>query len=139
MLATKDVLGNLLTGYNASGPTTTTSLVRKLFNEILTFFAKTYADVFGLVDGPPLHDPLAVAVCLAPDLFLDKDGERFAVSIVTDGEHGVDGISRQSSQCGRTIAKRLPIGAAGVRIPTSLDAATVWRMLDLSLANAENP
>ena len=44
------------------------SPVRQLFFEILTFFTKTYADVFGLREGPPLHDPLAVMVVLAPEL-----------------------------------------------------------------------
>jgi len=138
MLATKDVLANLLTGYgNPLSQQMTDSLVRKLFNEILTFFAKTYRDVFGLVEGPPLHDPLAVAACFAPDLFDDRGGERFKVDVVTDGEHGVEGISGQNSQCGRTIATKLEEGMAGVRIPRGLDTETIWRMLDLCMAKAE--
>ena len=113
------------------------SVLRVLFNQILTFFAKTYADVFGLTEGPPLHDPLAVAMVFAPDLFDDKGGERFGVKVIIDGEHGVDEIARTTSQCGRTVLTRLGPGEAGVRVPRGLDADTIWRMLDLCLKQAE--
>lgn len=132
MLANKDVLEMLLKQEQGE-----VSLQRKLFHEIVTFFAKTYADIFGLVEGPPLHDPLAVAACLAPELFDDHGGERYAVSVVIDGEHGVDGISRQQSQCGRTIATKLEPGKAGIRIPRSLDSDTIWQILDLCLVKSE--
>ncbi|KAL1841290.1 hypothetical protein VTJ49DRAFT_7235 [Mycothermus thermophilus] len=39
--------------------------LRRMLVELLMFFAKTYSDVFGITDGPPLHDPLAVAAVLA--------------------------------------------------------------------------
>jgi len=137
MLATKEVLANLLLGYGNDESRANGSLVRKLFHEILTFFAKTYADVFGIVDGPPLHDPLAVAACFAPDLFDDRAGERFKVDVVIDGEHGAEDTLKQNSQCGRTIVTKLEEGMAGVRIPRSLDTETIWRMLDLCMAKAE--
>ncbi len=35
-----------------------------MLHDLLTFFAHTYAAKFGLVHGPPLHDPLAIAVLL---------------------------------------------------------------------------
>lgn len=108
-----------------------------LFKQILTFFAKTYAEVFDLVEGPPLHDPLAVAACFVPDLFNDAGGERFAVDIVLAGEHGTDHIVRNSSQCGRTVVTKLPDGEAGVRVPRSLQSNILWRMMDLCLQEAE--
>lgn len=72
-----------------------------MFHALLTFFASTYASVFGIVAGPPLHDPLAVAVILdalgAEDFgFCDRRGDanedgdesvRWIVRVVTDGEH----------------------------------------------------
>lgn len=43
-----------------------------LFVELLLFFEKTYKDVFNFQNGPPLHDPLAVAYVIDPDLFETK-------------------------------------------------------------------
>lgn len=138
MLATKQVQGSLLNGYDdATGRADGPSTARVLFNEILTFFAKTYADVFGLIQGPPLHDPLAVAACFAPDLFDDQGGERFEIHVVIDGEHGTDLAVRQSSQCGRTVVKKLEAGQTGVRIPRGLEANALWRMLDSCLAEVD--
>lgn len=130
---------------NYTPATTTITTVRKLYSEILTFFAKTYADVFGLTQGPPAHDPLAVAAVLRPDLFFANttgtgtgtgNGERFAVQVIIDGEHGASDHVRSNSgsQCGRTVATLLPAHELGVRIPRLLDAEKVWRMLDDCLA-----
>lgn len=130
---------------NYTPATTTITTVRKLYSQILTFFAKTYADVFGLTQGPPAHDPLAVAAVLQPDLFFANttgtgtgtgNGERFAVQVIIDGEHGASDHVRSNSgsQCGRTVATLLPAHELGVRIPRSLDAEKVWRMLDDCLA-----
>ncbi|KAL1297095.1 hypothetical protein AAFC00_004678 [Neodothiora populina] len=138
MIATPEVIDNLLHGY---GSQRENSVLRVLFKQILTFFAKTYADVFALVEGPPLHDPLAVAACFVPDLFNDEGGERFSVNVITAGEHGVDEITRDNSQCGRTVVSKLPEGEAGVRIPRGLRASVIWRILDLCMkqAEGENP
>jgi uridine nucleosidase len=138
MIATPEIIDNLLYGFDQQA---NPSIVRVLFKQILTFFAKTYADVFALVDGPPLHDPLAVAACFVPDLFEDAGGERFSVDVVIDGEHGTDDIVRNTSQCGRTVVTKLHDGEAGVRIPRGLRKTILWRMLDLCLreAEGENP
>lgn len=134
MIATTEIIESLLRGFeNQKEP----SVLRVLFKQILTFFAKTYADVFGLVDGPPLHDPLAVAACFVPDIFDDAGGERYSIKVVTDGEHGTDEIVRNTSQCGRTIVSKLPDGESGVRIPRALRALVLWRMLDLCMQQAE--
>jgi uridine nucleosidase len=136
-LATPEVCQELLYGFDKEVDGTEATVLRVLFNQILTFFAKTYADVFGLTEGPPLHDPLAVAMVFLPDLFDDKGGERFAVKVVIDGEHGVDEIARTTSQCGRTILTPLKAGGVGVRVPRGLDAGLIWRILDLCLKQAE--
>jgi inosine-uridine nucleoside N-ribohydrolase len=39
-----------------------------LMVDLLTFFKKTYKDVFKF-DDPPLHDPLAVAYVICPEIF----------------------------------------------------------------------
>jgi uridine nucleosidase len=104
--------------------------VRRMFFELLSFFAHTYSDVFGLTDGPPLHDPLAVAVLLN-DLedhgtrieFDDNGGERFRID-----------IELTEPELGRTKANPT---SAGVRIPRSLDTQKFWQVLISCLERAD--
>lgn len=141
VLATPDVQKLLLHGKD--GKTTTTC--RTMLVELLTFFAKTYADVFGITAGPPLHDPLAVAVILdgivgAEIPFHDfKKGEegrreRYAVHVVTDGSHEE---ALGGAETGRTVVKLLPPGEEGVKIPRSLDVPRFWTVLEKSLERAD--
>ncbi|KAK6382696.1 uncharacterized protein PV06_03660 [Exophiala oligosperma] len=108
------------------------SQLRVMFNELLMFFAQTYAEVFGLTEGPPLHDPLAVAVLLDrhPDedvriSFDDQGGERWDVDVILEGE-----------QIGRTTITKASSGH-GVRIPRSLDADKFWHALELCMNRAD--
>lgn len=142
------------------------SPVRRLFLEIVHFFAKTYADVFGIIAGPPVHDVLAVAAAFAPEIFHAKgpDGseQRHLVEVITQGAHSSDSSATQnelngdttarkkqskrtsgvvtdkaSSQCGQTLATTLPPYWAGTRVPNALDADAVWQMLERCLKSAE--
>lgn len=104
--------------------------LRKMFNELLMFFAHTYAEVFHLKEGPPLHDPLAVAVLLSDHSdsdtriqFDDRDGERWDVNVILAGE-----------QIGRTVA--IP-SKDGLRIPRTLDLVHFWKVLNHSMTAAE--
>ncbi|KAH9909352.1 inosine-uridine preferring nucleoside hydrolase [Xylariomycetidae sp. FL2044] len=117
------------------------STLRTMLVELLNFFAETYRDVFGIVEGPPLHDPLAVAAVLTgteweiPFYDWDPKGaegpsrrERFAVDVVTEGtlEDAFAG-----AQTGRTVVKLLdPPGTGGVRIPRGLDISMFWRVIE---------
>jgi len=94
--------------------------------------------------SPPLHDPIAAFVPLAPDLFDDNDGERFAVYIVRDGDdrfidhgHGRHESGDKIGQCGRTIVKMLNKGTPGVRIPRTLNIPAFWHFIDIALSAAE--
>ncbi|KAG8629797.1 hypothetical protein KVT40_001416 [Elsinoe batatas] len=109
--------------------------VRRLFHEILVFFAKTYRDVFALVEGPPLHDVLPVLAVFAPGIFDDRGGERFEVDVVIDGAHGTEGIARTESRVGQTVVKK--VEGEGVRIPRRVDGEVAWRIIDLCLGAAE--
>ena len=124
VLATKGIQEILLYGkksgrYGVTGRST----LRTMLVELLMFFAKTYADVFGITEGPPLHDPLAVAVVLdgvgGEEIpFYDFKGdsgkrERYKVQVVTEGSH--DDASK-GAQTGRTIATLLPEGEEGVKV-----------------------
>ncbi|KAH8675717.1 nucleoside hydrolase [Xylariales sp. PMI_506] len=140
VLATAEVQQALLCGgpgeNNGKGKTD----LRTMLVELLMFFASTYRDVFGIVEGPPLHDPLAVAAVLAGTEweipFYDFDPksaqgkerpERFEVKVVTEGtlEEALKG-----AQTGRTIARLLEPGTPGVRIPRGMDIELFWRVIE---------
>ena len=115
-----------------------------MFLELLNFFASTYAEVFGIVEGPPLHDPLAVAVTLdgvagveVPfyDFKEQSSRERYHVEIITDGTHE-EALSGMT-QTGRTIATLLEPGKEGVKIPRGLDVARFWKLVEECMTRAD--
>jgi len=73
-LATPEILARI----NALGSTLATTCV-----DLLEFFAHTYRDVFGMPD-PPLHDPIAVACVIDPDIITTQF---LPVAIELQGEH----------------------------------------------------
>ena len=113
------------------------TVLRQMLFDLLVFFASTYENVFGLTSGPPLHDPLAVAVILSslnpvyaklhPNQVLrfdDRNGERFDVDVVTDGLHGTD--VELVGELGRS---RVISGTNGVAIPRGVDLDAFWNMI----------
>ena len=138
VLATKDVQALLLNGKDGKQKTT----LRIMLVELLLFFAKTYADVFGITEGPPLHDPLAVAAVLDGILgveipfydFKENRKERYSVHVLTEGSHE---DAQAGAETGRTIVKLLPEGEEGVKIPRGLDIARFWTVLEDSLEKAD--
>lgn len=125
--------------------------LRTMLVELLTFFADTYKNIFGIVEGPPLHDPLAVAAVLvgtaAEIPFYDyADGqkgrrERFEVRVVTEGT--IDEARDGKAETGRTVARLLEPGVEGVRIPRNLDIPMFWQVIEecceqADAANAKN-
>ncbi|EEY18507.1 uridine nucleosidase [Verticillium alfalfae VaMs.102] len=150
VLATEQVRDLLL--YGEGGPKTGAgkTTLRQMLVELLMFFAKTYADVFGITDGPPLHDPLAVAVALIGTpheiAFRDFDAaaassgsvkyrERFAVKVETEGSYA-DAVEGKT-QTGRTICKKLEAGSAGVAIPRGIDVPKFWKVLEECIQRAD--
>ncbi|KAH0541358.1 hypothetical protein FGG08_004196 [Glutinoglossum americanum] len=129
VLATKPVLQNLLYGPSASPISNPSpSTLRCLLYDLLTFFATTYAQVFDLTAGPPLHDPIAVIAIIPAvidDFRLDdRGGERFEVEVVTG----------KGELAGRIIVKDVGPGLNGVRIPRGVDVERFWVCYeDLSL------
>ncbi|KAL1971127.1 hypothetical protein VTN77DRAFT_78 [Rasamsonia byssochlamydoides] len=145
VLATPAVQARIL-GQGRPTGLSSPSVLRQILHALLTFFAGTYKAVFGIDSGPPLHDPLAVAVLLSnlnPTFakahpgkairFDDKGGERFSVTVVTDGHHGKD-VSI-TGQLGRTIAK--PMEGKGIAIPRGVDTDAFWDLVLYCVERAE--
>ena len=142
VLATKEVQGLLLRGKDGRQKST----LRTMLVELLTFFSATYDEVFGLSDGPPLHDPLAVAAILdgVPGVeipFTDFRGgekgrrERFEVKVVTEGTH--EEAQKGTTETGRTVVRLLSEGEEGVKIPRALDVSRFWTVLEECLERAD--
>ncbi|KAJ4060985.1 Uridine nucleosidase 1 [Fusarium oxysporum] len=147
VLATSEVREMLLYGPDAerTGPGKTT--LRTMLVELLYFFAQTYADTFGITAGPPLHDPIAVAAVLigteSEIPFFEWDAkrsqppehnERFEVTVITEGTFEE---AKEGKQTGRTLAKLLPPGQQGVRIPRGVDTAKFWQVIEECIERAD--
>ncbi|KAK6331121.1 Uridine nucleosidase 1 [Orbilia brochopaga] len=118
---------------------------RQMLHDLLMFFAGTYARVFGMTDGPPLHDPLAVAAVIAEELSLEFDWEEGSVEVVLAG-----------GEMGRTLLK--PVGAASenahegravigdevrprgvrVRVGRGVDVARFWEVMVEAIGRADS-
>jgi len=101
----------------------------------MSFFAGTYAEVFSITEGPPLHDPLAVSAAIYPEIFNDEGGERFQVDIVTEGVHSL--TQSDVGELGRTKVTKLSSGEGGCRIPRSVDLKKFWESIESSLKKAD--
>jgi len=127
VLATKDVLQRLLHGAGEGGKP---GNFRKMLFELLTYFSETYAKTFGITAGPPLHDPLAVAVLLPTDE-IKWDMEEVQVEVVCHGEE----IGRTVKKYGTPKAREASLGSEEldattlVRIPRSLDVDAFWKVV----------
>lgn len=114
---------------NAESDGKTPTRMRQMFYELLMFFGGTYKEVFGVEEGPPLHDPVAVAVLLAglrgdsAVPFHDEGRERWEVEIVTEGE-----------QVGRT---KITAAKEGVFIPRAIDYRKFWNTLEDCMKQAD--
>lgn len=101
--------------------------MRTMFYELLMFFASTYEKEFNLTEGPPLHDPIAVAVLLSElengTLFDDFKKERWDVEVITEGE-----------QVGRT---KLHASSTGVFVPRKMNTTRFWDMIETCMSKAD--
>ncbi|KAK4946303.1 Uridine nucleosidase 1 [Elasticomyces elasticus] len=126
-LATKEVRERLLQG-NSEKP----SQLRLFLHEILEFFAQSYVEWFEVYEGPPLHDPLAVAALFGYSSGIyEEDGDRYDVRVVTDGAHSP--LDSVRGQVGRTVVTKVEAGpnglVQGVRIPRKLHTGKFWDVL----------
>lgn len=115
--------------------------LRKMLHDLLIFFGSTYSTVYGLTAGPPLHDPIAVAVILNDVAlgelleFQDGNGERWHVTVVTDGLHS--DCNDERGQVGRTKVNKAAPREGGVRIPKRLNVEHFWAIIEGCIQSAE--
>lgn len=141
-LATEDIQQRVLRG-DTGGITGMVHPMRQMFHDLLTFFSGTYREVFGFKFGPPLHDPLAVAVVLdmlgIEELGFEdgevegENGEQWIVDVVT-------GDSRQDRQVGRTILVNRVANeiGGGVRVPRRVRYLhRFWNLIESALQKAQ--
>ena len=126
--ANKSVQDMLRFGHTADGVGKPTRL-RQMYHELLMFFAQKYSEVFGLSDGPPLHDPVAVAVVLAESVDTES-----RIQFETGGERWDVSVELAGDQVGRTRAAKSDVG---ITIPRSFDLEKFWHMLDDCMARAD--
>ncbi|KAJ8606241.1 hypothetical protein MRB53_041113 [Persea americana] len=104
-LATKEVRARLL-GQGKPSP------LRGFLSEILEFFAQSYVEWFGVHEGPPLHDPLAVAALFGYGSgIFEEDDERYNITVVTDGAHSA--LDSVRGQVGRTVLTKIEAPSNG--------------------------
>ncbi|KAK2877201.1 hypothetical protein FQN49_001351 [Arthroderma sp. PD_2] len=143
VLATKAVQARILGIDDTTKEKQSPTVLRQILHALLTYFASTYDTVFGISAGPPLHDPLAVAILLSnlndqakranilkeQLTFNDGDGKRYNVSVVTDGlHHCVEGADLQG-EIGRTVVSPCSHSVGGVTIPQALDVDKFWETI----------
>lgn len=107
--------------------------LRKMLHDLLTFFSKTYADVFNITLGPPLHDPLAVAAVLPTDE-IKWDFEEVRVHVVCDGEEIGQTVKRPKGEKVDEVRGE-ELGAGGelvecvVKVSKGVDVDAFWKLL----------
>lgn len=143
VLGTAEVQELLLRG-GRTGQGGEPSRVRRMFHDLLVFFAKTYADVFDITAGPPLHDPIAVAALLSDhptnriEMFEGENngGRGWLVEVDLHGTHSTDPAVEK--EFGRTIVSVPgPTDGRGVRIPRAIDLPAFWQSMNDCLERAE--
>jgi uridine nucleosidase len=106
---------------------------RRMLYELLTYFAATYAKVFDITEGPPLHDPLAVAAALTGKHAVGFEWEEGIVKVVCDGvEAGKTLLTRGED----TYVRRASLGGEDgpymgtvVMVAKKVDSNAFWKVM----------
>ena len=134
---TPAVIQNLLLPKNHVHPEGTvlrngTTALRQMLNELLCFFAGTYATVFNMTEGPPLHDPLAVAAVLPlepPSDEIPQVPTTLQGGIVWHWEYVKVVVEAHGVGVGQTLKHAPAAGETVVRVATSIEVTKFWEVL----------
>lgn len=116
-IATKEVMARVL---NDGSQT-----VRRMLYELLVFFSDTYLAKFNFTEGPPVHDPIAVAV-LIPEYFSDESLDvkytRYDIDVVLEGSHLGQTVLTNPNPSGVAVVESINISRFWDLVMESLDA-----------------
>ncbi|KAI9888837.1 MAG: Uridine nucleosidase 1 [Vezdaea aestivalis] len=98
--------------------------IRPVLGGLLDYFNDSYARVFGLVGGGPVHDGASVGAVLEDGWLSFGEGE-WEVEVLREGE-----------ESGRTVVRKVE-GGRGVRIPVGADQDAFWREVEGTVVEAE--
>lgn len=105
--------------------------LRQAFYELIMFYGGSYARDTDLKQGPPLHDALAVAAVMFNH---DNNGIGIQAKETADTSWSID-VILSGKQLGRTVV--YPLEMKGTSIPSSIEFAKFWEMLEDCLDNAD--
>ena len=108
-----------------SGGSRATTRFRALADELLMFFGETYEKVFGFED-PPLHDPCAVFLAIAPERFRT---EKMRVDVECAG----------ALTAGTTVVdwwRQSPEKPLNVDVVVDMDVPAFWEAMCVAVDNA---
>ncbi|ODQ56527.1 non-specific ribonucleoside hydrolase rihC [Saitoella complicata NRRL Y-17804] len=102
---------------------------RTMLVELATFFADTYARVFNVTSGPPMHDVCCIAYVLRPDSFETK---LMRVDVVT--------AASEPSVIGRTVCHVWGQSdlVKNVKVAMKMDVEVFWEMVLDAVERADN-
>lgn len=122
-LVTKEVLSRI----------STRTPFRDLITNLLLFFSSAYDSTFGMPD-PPLHDPCAVLLAVAPHLFETKTcGVAVETAGVCAGRTVVDLLGMRKGVpgfCSTTVALKMDVPAFWDHMCAAIDAADAQSCLN---------
>lgn len=114
-----------------------------MLHELLTFFSKTYAEVFNITAGPPLHDPCAVAAILPEESLnlLEFEWEYGSVEITCSGpELGRTTLVKEKAEEGAKIemgGEGLKIANVRAMVGKKLNADAFWNFMMTAIEKSD--
>lgn len=115
-LVTPQVLSYILSDQETPFPS--------MMRDMMTFFGQTYKEIFGF-ESPPLHDPLAVAYVIAPEIFTTR-------VLRVDVEYKSPLTSGQTV-CDIWGTSQLPMN---VTVCTKVNLDSFWSLLKAAMSRA---
>ncbi|KAK6464741.1 uridine nucleosidase [Scheffersomyces coipomensis] len=137
VIATKEIRNKI---FNKS-LTSKNSKFRKIFYNILNFFSESYKIKYGITEGPPIHDPVALFSILP---FLDTENEnedynyqyiRKKLRVITDGDHQgesiIDEDESSDTEDGIYIGQNINVNKFWNELLQCIDIAEKYNKLSL--------
>lgn len=112
-----------------------TSTTKKFFQDIVVFFANVYDKRYGVKQGPPIHDPVAVFSLLP---FIDEDFEDYGYKYLRRKLQ----VVQKGERAGETVVENGDLNSAveeddGIYVGIDVNVDVFWDCMKEALDNAE--